>query len=168
MSAFLRAKYNPSFGITVNWAKVNKDGSSSGTVNCTTDETKVTFKVNNNKHTRDQSVQIHKDNGRNGPELALKYTLPKLQNKVFNQYASDCQNEEAFGLTQFHYFGLCVEDMALTYWNEIIKDIPDDTHKTKTALKATIQIYLEKVAGNIYLGDEVIRNHCHRTKKTAN
>ena len=84
MSAFLQAKYNPCFGITVKWAKVNKDGSTSGTVNCPTEETKVSFRVNNSKHSRDQSVHIHKDNGRHGPELALKYTLPELQNKVYN------------------------------------------------------------------------------------
>ena len=131
MSAFLRAKSSPCFGITVSWARINKDGSTSGTANCPTEETKISFRVNSNKNTRDQSVHIHKDNGRNGPELALKYTLPELIHKVFNQYASDRQKEEAFGVIQFHYFGLCLEDMALNYWNNIVKDYTDDSQKTR-------------------------------------
>ena len=55
--------------------------------------------------------------------------------------------------------------MALIYWNEIVKDYTDDSQKTKTAFKEAIQTYLEKVAGNIYLGDEVIRNHRNSAKK---
>ena len=159
MSAFLKAKSSPQFGLMPKWVKLHPDGSPSGTVKCPLEETKICFKKSSKSG--EQSAWIHKDDGRHDPELFLKHVLPKLEQRVFSQFPQNVRRDEAFGKIQFNLTGQVLEDISLNYWQEMIHtDFWTKAGQMKAKFIIALQEYLEEIAGQKNLGDEIIRSQC--------
>ena len=111
-----------------------------------------TLKINHTvSEGREQSAYIVPDQGINGPEWALCYTIPGFKENLLTR----------FSLTNsaiYSTFAKCLQGKAKSTWEELMVDeFPDDTGRTTAAFDGALRRYLEKIACCENMKDNVLR-----------